>query len=255
MMEMVHMLTSFRGLAAATTALLAVSVASTAQAQDTAPPSDLEVSGEVALVTDYRFRGVSLSAGDPAIQGGIEVAHSSGFYVGTWGSSIDGGPLYGEVELDFYAGYTTEIASGLTIDVGGLYYAYPANDFGPAEYFEAYGSVGFLIGPAEAEVGIAYAPDQESLGDEDNLYLYTDLTAGIPTTPLSVSAHLGYTDGSLAPDLLAGGTDGNGFDWSIGASAPVLGDLTLGVSYIGVDGTSVDGLTDDTVVGTLSLSF
>jgi uncharacterized protein (TIGR02001 family) len=48
-------------------------------AQDAEVPSEIEVFSNVALVTDYRFRGVSLSAGDPAIQGGIDIAHSSGF--------------------------------------------------------------------------------------------------------------------------------------------------------------------------------
>ncbi|MHA6316668.1 TorF family putative porin [Altererythrobacter sp. CAU 1778] len=247
------MLTSIRGLAASILATGVAFAATPVLAQDA--ESGVSVSGNVAVVTDYRFRGVSLSAGDPAIQGGIDVTTDSGFYVGTWGSSIDGGPLYGEMELDIYAGWSGEVSSGVTVDVGVLYYAYPANDFGPAEYYEPYASVSGSLGPASATLGVAYAPDQESLGDDDNLYIYTDFEMGVPETPISVTAHLGYTDGALSPDLLAGGTDGNGFDYSVGASATVLGGLSLGVAYVGVDGASVDGLTDDAVVGTLSYSF
>ena len=93
------MLTSIRGLAAASFVLSAGLLATPALAEETDPPSDIEVSGNVALVTDYRFRGVSLSAGDPAIQGGIDVSHASGFYIGTWGSSIEGGDAFGEMAL------------------------------------------------------------------------------------------------------------------------------------------------------------
>ena len=124
----------------------------------TAPPSGIELSGNVAIVSDYRFRGVSLSGGDPAIQGGIDLAHQSGFYAGTWASSIDGGDAFGEMELDLYAGYSTGIGNGLTLDAGLLYYVYPTGDDGSeTDYFEPYDSIGFLIDPAEAKAGVAYA--------------------------------------------------------------------------------------------------
>src|SRR3990170_7375763 len=100
------MLTSVRGLLAAT--ILAGSALASAPAfaqdEEEAAPA-ITISGNVALTTDYRFRGVSLSAGDIALQGGIDVVHESGFYVGTWASSIQGGTPYGEVELDLYCGW------------------------------------------------------------------------------------------------------------------------------------------------------
>ena len=76
------MLTSVRSLMAATI-LGSTLLAAPAFAQE---ESDITVSGNVALVSEYRFRGVDLSDSDPAIQGGISVSHSSGLYVGTWGS-------------------------------------------------------------------------------------------------------------------------------------------------------------------------
>lgn len=259
------MLTSLRSLLAASLATASVISFSPAYAQDDEAESPVSVSANVALVTDYRFRGVSLSAGDIAVQGGIDLALPAGFYVGTWASSIAGGPAYGDVELDLYGGWSGDVAEGVTVDVGLLYYVYPteANAVDPVtltttddevNYWEPYASIGTTMGPVEATFGVAYAWDQDSLGG-DNLYLYTDLGTGIPNTPISLSAHLGYTDGVLAPPFLAGASDENGFDWSIGASATVLGSLDIGVAYIGVEGPSIDGFTDDAVVGTLSVSF
>ncbi len=77
----------------------------------------------------------------------------------------------------------------------------------------------------------------------------------MPATPVTLNAHLGYTDGALAPPLLAGSPDGTGFDYSLGATAIVAGGLELGVSYVGVDGPSIDGFTDDTIVGSVGFSF
>ena len=245
---------------------------SPALAQDeTDPPSDFTFSGYVQGVTDYRFRGYSLSGGDPAVQGSINLNHSSGFYAGAWASSLDGnGPIlgfYGDVELDLYAGWTGEVASGLTADVGVLRYVYPANDGqGPADFWEPYASLSTTLGPVGAKFGVAYAPDQDALFDEDNLYVYTDLSAGIPNTPISLSGHLGYTDGILAPRLLTlqSGTDDSGFDYSAGVTWAVTDKLSVGATYVGVDGSAKESaydaglsgvVADDTVVATVKLAF
>ena len=83
------MLTSVRSLMAASALAGALFTAAPAMAQD--EESDITVTGSAAVVSDYRFGGVSLSNGDPAVQAAITVGHSSGFYVGTWGSSIYAG--------------------------------------------------------------------------------------------------------------------------------------------------------------------
>ncbi|QZP08034.1 TorF family putative porin [Caenibius sp. WL] len=256
------MLTFLRNLSVASALAGAAFVATPAMAQDEGAvtgPSDFTVSGNVAIVTDYRFRGVSLSGGDFAIQGGIDVAHSSGFYVGTWASSLDdGGSGLGDMELDVYGGWSGDIASNLKLDAGLLYYIYPAKDqgFGKSDYFEPYVKLSSQFGPLGATLGVAYAWDQKALGSEDNLYIFTDLEVGIPRTPITLTGHLGYTDGALAPDYLGGfNNDKTALDWSIGASATVLGGLTVGVSYVGVEGKSIKNATNDAVVGTLSYSF
>ncbi len=254
------MLTSIRGLAAATlfvgSTLAATPAFADEAAAETEAPADITVSGYVTGVTDYRFRGLSLSAGDFAVQGSINVNHSSGFYVGTWASSLEQDLLdvYGSAEIDLYAGWTGEVTSGLTADVGLTYYAYPNGTFGDGNYFEPYASLSTTMGPVSAKVGAAYAWEQDSLGGDDNIYVYTDLGVSIPDAPVALSAHLGYADGAQSPKFLTGGT-GGGFDYSVGATYNVTDKLSVGVSYIGVEGATVDGFSDDAVVGAVKLAF
>ncbi|MGB3166463.1 MAG: TorF family putative porin [Alteraurantiacibacter sp.] len=264
------MLTSVRSLLAATTLAGAVCLSGTAMAQVVNPAeevedgssSGIEISANVALVSDYRFRGVSLSDGEFAIQGGIDLSLPAGIYVGAWASSLDEDTVgYGSTELDIYAGWGAEFGN-ISTDIGVIAYLYPnagdGLDLTPEEdqfdYFEAYASGSFALGPAEATLGVAYAPEQDSLGGDDNLYLYTDLGVGIPGTPVTVSLHLGFTDGFLTFT-----EDGEALDYSVGLEAAIAGPVSIGVAYVGVEGDGLldpDGtFTDDGVVITLSASF
>ena len=236
--------------------LLALGLGATpAYADETDPPSDFTFSGYVQGVTDYRFRGLSLSGGDFAVQGTINLNHSSGFYVGTWASSLEDSAVFGSTEVDIYGGWTGPLGGGITADVGVLYYAYPNGHLGDAEYFEPYASLTAAIGPATAKLGVAYAPSQDALGNDDNVYVFTDLGAGIPNTPISVSAHLGHADGVQSPDLLTGKGTGGGFDYSVGATYNITPKFSVGASYVGVDGNSIKNFSDDTFVATAKLAF
>lgn len=248
------MLTSIRGLLAASLLSTSAFVAAPAFAQEE-EAGPVTVTGSVTLASDYRFRGVGLSGGDIAIQGGVTINHESGFYLGTWASSLEDTPVYGEVELDVFGGWAGDISDGLGADVGVTYYAYPSKDpgAGPSDVWEVYGKLKPSFGPVGLTFGAYYSWDQDSLGGGDNLYLSADAALGIPNTPLTLTAHAGYTDGFLTYT-----PDGNAWDYSIGASATVLGSLTLGVAYVGVEGPggpAWDGITDDTVVVTLGASF
>lgn len=225
--------------------LASTAIAAPAHANDLG--GGFSVSGNAALVTDYRFRGVSFSDEDIAIQGGIDIEHESGFYVGTWASSIEDSPVFGHTELDIYAGWSGEITSGLTLDVGVLAYVYPNGNVGDADYVEPYASLSYAIGPAEFTTGVAWAPSQRSIGNDDNVYVYTEASVGIPQTPLTVSGHLGYTNGSLSID-----NDDDYVDWSLGVEA-AFGILSIGVAY--VDTAVNNPLSDGTVVGTLGVAF
>jgi len=249
------MLTSVRSLLAATVLAGAALAATPAMAQDDEETPVVTITGNVSLVTDYRFRGIGLSGGDPAIQGGLTATTSPGIYVGAWASSIDDGGtgFYGEMELDVFAGWAGEVTDGVGVDVGALYYLYPTNDFGPSDVIEFYAKVKPTIGPVALTLGIAYAPEQDSLAGFDNIYASADAAIAIPDTPLTFTGHLGYTDG----DFMTYTGDGTAFDWSVGASVTVLGGLSIGVSYVGVESSDprISGFDDDTVVGSLGFSF
>ncbi len=249
------MLTSVRGLLAASFVVGCAMAATPAFADETDPPADLTVTGNVAMVTEYRFRGISLSNGDPAIQGAINVNHSSGLYAGVWGSNLEDSAVYGSVETDFYAGWTGEVSPGLTADVGLTYFVYFNGKVGDANYFEPYVSLTKTLGPISAKAGAAYAWKQDSLGGDDNLYLYTDWTLGVPNTPVSIAAHLGYADGAQSPKVLTLDGTGGGWDYSLGASYAVTSNLSASVTYVGVDGASIDSFSDDAVVASLKYSF
>jgi uncharacterized protein (TIGR02001 family) len=244
------MLKSVRGLLAATVISTAALAATPASAQESL---GIELSGNSSIVSEYRFRGVDLSGGDIAVQGGIDASHSSGVYVGTWGSSLDETTVgYGHTELDVYAGWAGDFGA-VAVDVGAIMYMYPNAGAGNFDYYEFYGSLGTTVGPADLTVGVAYAPDQSSLGSTDNLYLYTDVGVGIPNTPLSLSGHLGYTDGFLTFT-----TSGKAWDYSIGANLALGEVVSVGVAYVGVEGDIVPpayNFADDAVVFTLSASF
>lgn len=221
---------------------------------DLADDSPLSFSANVALATEYRFRGVNLSGGNFAIQGGLDLSHSSGFYIGTWGSNLDEQTVgYGSTELDLYGGWSGNLSDAVSVDVGAIAYIYP--DAGPGEfdYYEVYGSVGFSLGPVSVTPGFAYAFDQDSLGGTDNTYLYTDVSLGIPDTPVTLNGHLGYTDGFLTFT-----NDSKAVDWSIGADL-AAGPVTFNVSYIDVESDAMvdpgEVFTSDAFVATVSASF
>ena len=100
--------------------------AGVAQAQTAAPAPEWTVAGNASLNSDYRFRGFTQTNYGAALQGGIDIAHSSGFYVGNWNSNVAQN-LYngGSLEMDFYGGYKGEVAPGVGYDLGAIYYYYP----------------------------------------------------------------------------------------------------------------------------------
>ncbi|MEQ8412465.1 MAG: TorF family putative porin [Erythrobacter sp.] len=218
------------------------------------------VMANATLASEYRFRGVDLSGGDPALQGGIDVVHDSGFYAGTFASTLDETSVgYGAIELDVYGGWSGDVGEGLNANIGIIAYTFPDAGPGNFDYVELYGSIGFTLGPAQATVGAAWDVGEDGLDfaglRRDNLYLYTDLSAGLPGTPVTVNAHFGYTDGALD---FAG--DSQSFDWSLGADWAIRDTpLVLGVAYVdAADDVAPPGAfnpTSSTLLGTLTAYF
>jgi uncharacterized protein (TIGR02001 family) len=135
--------------------LAALAVPGVAMAADPAPTP--AVTANVGFVTDYLYRGISQTGGKPAIQGGFDYAHASGFYAGAWGSNIswisDVNGVYGprnastaSLELDTYFGFKNSFATDFSYDVGFLRYNYPgvyAPGVTKADTNEIYGLIGW----------------------------------------------------------------------------------------------------------------
>jgi uncharacterized protein (TIGR02001 family) len=220
----------------------------------------ITISASATVVSDYRFRGVSQTGEKGAIQGGFTVSHDSGFYVGTWGSSVNFGGYGESAEIDAFVGYSREISTGLTADIGATAYFYPGYvsgvPSGDSTIFEPYFSLSGDVGPASLKAGVAWAPGgQNALADDSAVYLYGDLGVGIPSTPFTLKGHVGYAKS----DSFLGGIDGDLVDYSIGLETSYK-QLTLGVSYVNTDMSNRFGAkeswgADGAVIFSLGASF
>lgn len=181
------------------TLLLTSLVLSGAAFAQTTPEPDYTLSYNVGVVSDYRYRGISQSARRPALQGGIDFAHKSGLYVGTWASTIqwikDSPPASrGSVEIDIYGGYKGAITDALGFDVGVLQYWYPRNDFDrvsgeKADTTEVYGALSW--GPATIKYSHALTDLFGTANSDDSKYL--DLSATFDLgSGFSVVPHVGW---------------------------------------------------------------
>ena len=132
----------------------------------TAATPEHSLTANVGLFSSYRFRGIDQSFGKPALQGGFDYAHASGFYAGNWNSNVDSAMYNGaNVEMDFYGGFKATFGD-FGLDVGGIYYYYPgsgANSAAVIKNGELY--VGGSWGPLTAKYSYAVT----------DFFNYTDL--------------------------------------------------------------------------------
>lgn len=235
-----HMKLNF--LVISTFSLIAFSNAAHAQEQDKSD-APITVTAEVGTVSDYRFRGISLSGKDPAVQGGITVSTKPGFYVNAWASTIadyEGA----KTEIDLAAGWSGPVGP-LNADVNVVGYLYPGGE--AVNYYEIAGSLSKEFGPFGTKVGVAYSPKQDNIGGVANTYVYGEANYAITGTPVTVNARAGYEDGVYTSKK----------DYAIGANLE-MAPFTLGLSYVTVDGDPVDELDNtagDTVVVSLKANF
>lgn len=177
--------------------LFTLALAGAAQAQSTAP--DLSVSYNLGVTSEYRYRGISQTAGRPALQGGVDLSHASGLYAGAWASTIrwikDSAPgLKGSVEVDLYGGYQGALGDTVSYDVGGLAYLYPNNNLKNAtgenaNTFELYGAI--TAGFATLKYSHALTPLFGAAGSENSGYL--DLGARFELgNGWSLAPHVGW---------------------------------------------------------------
>jgi uncharacterized protein (TIGR02001 family) len=221
--------------------LLALSGAAFAQtAAPAAPTPDYTLSFNVGAVTEYRYRGISQTRKKPALQGGIDFAHSSGFYLGTWASTIkwikDGGGN-ASAEIDLYGGYKGT-AGAFGYDVGVLTYQYPDHSLAISpNTTEIYGAGTY--GPVTLKYSHA-TTNLFGFANSKNSY-YLDLSAAFDLgNGWSLTPHIGYqkvknnSPASYTDYALTLGKDlGNG----LSASAAVVG--TDNDTYVAPNGKNL----------------
>ncbi len=232
--------------------LLPAALATALLAGATAAQAAPEISGNVALTSDYKFRGISQTNEDIAIQGGFDISWDNGIYVGTWGSSVDfDGDEYGTLELDYYVGWAADLSDNLSVDVGYLYYDYPGDDSdAEGDYQEVYASLGFF----GATVGVNYSDDYYAETGEF-YYVYGDYSLPVGEN-VSIDLHIGYNDFEDNEGFFADDEDSY-IDYSVGVTASWLSvDWTL--AYVGTDlddDAGYEDLADDSVIFTVAKSL
>ena len=193
-----------------------------------APVTAAVLDGSVDVVSDYRFRGVSLSDRQPVVDASVDVVQGAWFAgVEAISSARVRSPdraLRDNAEADVSAGWSRSFGL-LTPAVGVITYLHPGG--GQAPLVEGFASVAGALGPATLTVGANYAPAQAAVPG-GNLYLFTRAAAAVPGTPLTLKAGVGREAGALAGGRVK-------LDWSAGVEARVLRLVTVGFAYVGND--------------------
>ncbi len=208
-----------------------------APAAEAAPAPAL--TSNIGLASSYRFRGIDQTFGKPALQGGVDYAHSSGFYVGNWNSNVSSGAGYpdGNLEMDFYGGYKHAFGD-FGIDVGAYYYYYPGSEakvLGPRASSGAVDNKEVYIGGSWKFISLKYS---YSLGDYFSAR-GTGVDAGKSTrgsSYLDLSANYDLGDGwgingHVGTLNFKNVHNGDYTDWKLGATKDFSG-WVVGLSYI-----------------------
>jgi uncharacterized protein (TIGR02001 family) len=236
--------------------LLAGSLPAIAAADEPAIPGDF--SANVALTSDYRFRGISQNGEEPAIQGGLDYSvdlgdTGFGLYAGAWGSSINfGDGDQAQVEMDWYGGVTTEV-KGVGVDLGVIYYSYPGAA-SSLNYDYVEGALNLSYSPTEeVTLGVGYNYSPNYFGDSGTFHyphVSVDFAPKLDTPfPITLGATAGY---NYIEDEAAFGVTGDYADWSVsvGTSYKIM---NLSLAYI--DSNEPGDASDSTFVVTLGASF
>jgi hypothetical protein len=256
-----------------------------------AAPDPGPVTANVTLASQYRYRGISQTNSLPAIQGGFDYAHESGFYIGNWNSNISwisdgyGAGVSAPIEMDIYAGFKKEVSEGLTLDVGLLQYYYPTKGMGNSSTYTgssatSYGSLAYGSGrqtagqspnTTEAYVaatyGIAMLKYSYSLTnlfgiDQSKGAQYFDLSVNYDTgfEGITLNGHVGYQyvpSVSLAA-AYAAEPNFSYTDWKIGLTKDFGNGLAGALAYIGTNANNsayYSPTGDNTGKGTVVVSL
>jgi uncharacterized protein (TIGR02001 family) len=240
-----------------------VGTAALAQSAAPAPEPESTLTFNVGAVSDYRFRSVAQTSFKPALQVGADFAHKSGLYVGTFASNVSWikdyvGATDGSTEIDLYGGFKTEIASGLTLDIGAITYQYPGNTADKvlvnANTTEVYGALTYGIVTAkysQATTNFIANPDSKGAAYFE-LAAAIDLGNGFTLTP-----HVGR---QTIPNQA--NNAGDYTDWSLTLTKDFGNGLTASVAAITTDAkdsfykvAGFDNLGKNTVTVGLKYTF
>lgn len=212
-MRQTHLLTL-----AAVTLLTAVSNIACAEDAAVTPVSPNTFTSNINLVSDYRFRGIDQTWGQPALQGGVDYAHTSGIYAGIWGSNVSSNSYAGgNLELDYYAGYNGKINDDFGFTVGGYGYYYPGANYNKSSQF-VYPSQTF--DSFEVNAGLSWKWISYKLSVSTTDYFGANTNTG----------YTGDTKGTMYHDL--------------SANYPLMDDLTLGF-HVGRTDVKADYVTSN----------
>jgi uncharacterized protein (TIGR02001 family) len=225
----------FKSLLVSSAIAAAVMVPAVVFAQTKAPEPDYTLTGNVSLVSDYRYRGISQTRTKPALQGTVDFAHKSGFYLGTFATNIkwisDAGSK-GNLEVDLYGGYKGTISGDLGYDVGLLQYWYPSNDLqkvttANANTLEAYAGLTYKT------YGLKYYNSLTNLFGNPNSKRsgYLDASASYDLGDgWGIAAHIGHQTIRNASQL-------NYTDYKLGVTKELAG-FVFGAAIVSTDADS-----------------
>lgn len=201
-----------------------------------------ELSANIGVTSNYVWRGLTQTDDDAAVSGGIDYAHDSGFYLGTWASNVSFDDDKGS-EVDLYGGFASS-AGDLGYDLGVIHYLYPS--YNDADFTEIYAKGSFKW----LEAGVYYTVDTEAGGDDDHVYYFA--SASYEFLPSwSAGLTVGYYDLDGGSDEVTHG------QIDITKSADEFGDFTFSVSQTNdwADDPAVEDADDVRVFVSWSKSF
>lgn len=206
-----------------------------------ASPFGLSFSGNAAVTTDYRFRGLSQTQNDPAVQAGFTLAHDSGMYFGLWGSNVNFGSGTPSLELDPSLGFATTLdsfASKPLLDVGVVYYNYPsATDL---SWVELYGKLTFASVLAEGDsilTNVNFTNDYAG-ADTNSWNVNAGYAVPFGSTGFGGVASVGYTVVDDEDKYSFGGDD-NYVDWKVGVNY-AFKSISGATAELAAIGTNID---------------
>ena len=239
-------------------ASLAIVATSASFAQTKAPEPDYTLAYNVGVVSDYRFRGISQTNFNPALQLGVDFAHKSGFYLGAFGSNVNwvkdfNGATKGGYEIDLYGGFKGSFATDFGFDVGLITYIYPGNNSGTANLPRGVAAGAFSnANTNELYLGLSYkmvnVKYSRSLGDflgnvRSGGSQYLDINANFDLgNGFTLTPHIGRqtvpnstNTNFFAPFQVINGNAANYTDYSLTIAKDFSNGVVVSASAIGTD--------------------